>query len=117
VGALNQRHRHRPPALPRARGIGSHSIPPGQPWKNCHDEPFKGRIRDEYLNIDSFWSLARARVVIGGWRATTTTDGGTVRSATYRPGGLPCFPHRPMEINSHTWISSRGPATSRKPVR
>ena len=30
-------------------------------------ESFSGRVRDECLNINIFWSLAQARVVIGAW--------------------------------------------------
>ena len=29
---------------------------------------FNSRIRDECLNINSFWSLAQARVVITDWK-------------------------------------------------
>jgi hypothetical protein len=38
---------------------------PGEPWRNGYVESFNSRIRDECLNINSFWSLAQARVVIG----------------------------------------------------
>jgi putative transposase len=44
--------------------IGLHLIPPGEPWRNSYVESFNSLIRDECLNIDSFWSLAQARVVI-----------------------------------------------------
>lgn len=43
-------------------------IPPGEPWKNPFIESFNGRLRDECLNINLFWSLAHARVVIGDWK-------------------------------------------------
>ncbi len=39
-------------------------IPPGEPWRNGYIESFNSRVRDECLNINSFWSLAQARVVI-----------------------------------------------------
>jgi hypothetical protein len=42
--------------------VGLHFIPPGKPWRNI--ESFNSRIRDECLNVNSFWSLAQARVVI-----------------------------------------------------
>ncbi|BAX91052.1 integrase [Mycobacterium shigaense] len=44
--------------------VGLHFIPPGEPWRNGYIESFNSRIRDECLNINSFWSLAQARVVI-----------------------------------------------------
>jgi len=48
--------------------VGLHFIPPGEPWRNGYVESFNSRIRDECLNINSFWSLAQARVVIGDWK-------------------------------------------------
>jgi transposase InsO family protein len=44
--------------------VGLHFIPPGQPWRNGYGESFNSSIRDECLNINSFWSLTHARVVI-----------------------------------------------------
>jgi putative transposase len=43
-------------------------IPPGQPWRNGYIESFNGRLRDECLNINLFWSLTHARVVISDWK-------------------------------------------------
>ena len=43
-------------------------IPPGEPWRNPFIESFNGRLRDECLNINVFWSLAHARIVIGDWK-------------------------------------------------
>ena len=40
----------------------------GEPWRNGYVESFNSRIRDECLNINVFWSLAQARVVISGWK-------------------------------------------------
>jgi putative transposase len=48
--------------------VGLYFVPPGQPWRNGYVESFNSRIRDECLNINSFWSLAQARVVIGDWK-------------------------------------------------
>jgi putative transposase len=45
--------------------VGLHFIPPG---RNGYVESFNSRIRDECLNINSFWSLAQARVVISDWK-------------------------------------------------
>lgn len=43
-------------------------IPPGQPWKNPFAESFNARMRDECLNLNEFWSLTQARVVIDDWK-------------------------------------------------
>ena len=48
--------------------VGLHFIPPGEPWRNGYVESFNSRIRDECLNINSFWSLAHARVIISDWK-------------------------------------------------
>jgi putative transposase len=39
-----------------------------EPWRSGCVESFNSRIRDECLNINSFWSLTHARVVIGDWK-------------------------------------------------
>lgn len=43
-------------------------IPPGQPWRNGYIESFNARLRDECLNINSFYSLLHAQVIIGDWK-------------------------------------------------
>jgi transposase InsO family protein len=48
--------------------VGLHFIPPGEPWRNGYIESFNSRVRDECLNINIFWSLAQARVVISDWK-------------------------------------------------
>jgi putative transposase len=48
--------------------LGLVFIPPGEPWRNGYIESFNSRVRDECLNINIFWSLAHARVVISDWK-------------------------------------------------
>ncbi len=48
--------------------VGLSFIPPGEPWRNGYVESFNGRVRDECLNINMFWSLTHARVVITDWK-------------------------------------------------
>ena len=48
--------------------VGLSFIPPGEPWRNGYVESFNSRVRDECLNINLFWSLAQARVVITDWK-------------------------------------------------
>jgi transposase InsO family protein len=48
--------------------IDLHFIPPGEPWRNGYVESFNSRVRDECLNINTFWSLTQARIVIGDWK-------------------------------------------------
>ena len=47
---------------------GTVFIDPGAPWQNPFVESFHSRMRDELLNVEEFYSLAEARVVIGDWR-------------------------------------------------
>jgi len=48
--------------------VGLSFIPPGEPWRNGYIESFNARVRDECLNINIFWSLTHARVVITDWK-------------------------------------------------
>jgi integrase-like protein len=48
--------------------VGLSFIPPGEAWRNGYVESFNSRVRDECLNINIFWSLAQARVVISNWK-------------------------------------------------
>jgi putative transposase len=43
--------------------VGLHFIPAGEPRRNGYIESFNSRIRDECLNITSFWSL-----IISDWK-------------------------------------------------
>jgi len=48
---------------------GLSCIPPGSPWCNGYVESFNARLRDEYLNINSFYSLLHALVVVSDWKS------------------------------------------------
>jgi len=43
-------------------------IEPGSPWENGYCESFNGKLRDECLNGEIFYSLREATVVIEQWR-------------------------------------------------
>ncbi len=43
-------------------------IEPGSPWENGYIESFNGRMRDELLNREIFYSLKEAQVLIEMWR-------------------------------------------------
>ena len=71
-------------------------IEPGSPWENGYGESFNGRLRDELLNGEIFYSLKEAQIVIGQWRHLYNT----VRphsSLGYRPPApqtlAPPLPH------------------------
>jgi len=43
-------------------------IEPGCPWENGYVESFIGKLRDELLNREIFYTLYEAKVLIEGWR-------------------------------------------------
>jgi putative transposase len=43
-------------------------IEPGSPWENGYIESFNGKMRDELLNLEIFYSLNEAQVLIEMWR-------------------------------------------------
>jgi transposase InsO family protein len=43
-------------------------IEPGSPWENGYIESFNGKMRDELLNGEIFYSLKEARIIIEMWR-------------------------------------------------
>ncbi len=49
-------------------GTGAAFIEPGSPWQNPFVESFHSRVRDELLDVEEFFCLAEARVVIGDWQ-------------------------------------------------
>jgi putative transposase len=49
-------------------------IDPGKPMQNGHLESFKGKFRDECLNVHWFRSLTDARRLIEDWRESYNTE-------------------------------------------
>ena len=51
-------------------GVGTQTlyIEPGSPWENGYCESFNGKLRDELLNGEIFYSLKEAKIVIEQWR-------------------------------------------------
>ena len=40
----------------------------GSPWENGYCESFNGKLRDECLNGEIFYSLKEAQIIIESWR-------------------------------------------------
>lgn len=49
-------------------GASTLYIEPGSPWENGYCESFNGKLRDELLNGEIFYSLKEATIVIEQWR-------------------------------------------------
>ena len=59
-------------------------IHPGSPWENGYNESLNGKLRDELLEREIFYTLQEAQVLIERWRR----DYNTIRphsSLDYRP--------------------------------
>ena len=51
-----------------ARGVGQEFLRPGTPVDHGHIESFNGRLRDELLNTELFFSIADTQVKLDGWK-------------------------------------------------
>jgi putative transposase len=49
-------------------GVQTLFIEPGSPWENGYIESFIGKMRDELLNREIFYTLNEARVLLESWR-------------------------------------------------
>jgi len=54
-------------------GVRTMYIEPGSPWENGYNESFNGKLRDELLNGEIFYTLKEAQVIIEGWRREYNT--------------------------------------------
>jgi transposase InsO family protein len=80
-------------------------IEKASPWENGYNESFNGKLRDELLNREIFYSLAEARVLIKDWRRHDNTE---------RPhSSLGYRPPAPEAIGPPRWTS--GSAALRLP--
>jgi len=43
-------------------------IDPGSPWENGYIESFNGKLRDDVLNREVFYSVKEAKVIVENWR-------------------------------------------------
>ena len=77
--------------LKKTLGVEPLYIEPGSPWENGYCESFNGKMRDQLLNGELFYTLKEAQVIIEKWR---------VHYNTVRPhsslGGLPPAPEAIM---------------------
>jgi len=52
----------------KQKEVGTLYIEPGSPWENGYIESFNGRLRDEVLDREVFYSVKEAKVIVEGWR-------------------------------------------------
>lgn len=71
-------------------GVQTLFIEPGSPWENGYAESFIGKMRDELLNREIFYTLHEARVLIEDWRQHYNTKR-PHSSLGYRPPAPEAF--------------------------
>ena len=79
-------------------GVEMLFIEPGSPWENGYNESFNGKLRDELLNGEIFYSLAQAAVLVEQWRR----EYNTIRphsSLRYRPPAPEALRPDPFFLN------------------
>lgn len=103
-------------------GVKTLYIEPGSPWENGYCESFNGKLRDELLNGEIFYTLREAQILIGRWRDHYNTirphsSIGYLPPAPEailpRPAGLPYAPLRSAHQGDHNRRNSNlsgGPA-------
>ncbi len=55
-------------------GVRTLYIEPGSPWENGYIESFNGKLRDEVLNREVFYSVREASVLVEDWRLEYNHD-------------------------------------------
>ena len=81
-------------------GVRTLYIEPGSPWENGYCESFNGKLRDELLDREIFYTLKEAQVLIEKWRKEYNT---------FRPhSSLNYRPPAPETILT-TWIVKNPP--------
>lgn len=65
-------------------GVKTLFVEPGSPWENGYIESFNGKLRDELLNREIFYTLEEARILIEKWRKEYNQVG-PHSSLGYRP--------------------------------
>jgi transposase InsO family protein len=48
-------------------------IEPGSPWENGYNESFNGKLKDELLSREIFYTLKEAQVLVEQWRREYNT--------------------------------------------
>ena len=75
-------------------GVQTLYIEPGSPWENGYNESFNGRLRDELLNGEIFYTLKEAKVLIEQWRNHYNTIRPHSALGYRLPAPSTCAPYR-----------------------
>ncbi len=84
-------------------GTGTLYIEPGSPWENGYCESFNGKLRDECLNGEIFYSLKEAQIVIEKWRVEYNTARPHSALGYRPPAPAAGNPYPPPRTGSQPW--------------
>ena len=88
-----------------ALGAQTLYIAPGSPWEDGYCESFNGKLREECLNGELFYSLKEAQIVIEQqWRVHYNTRGRISRWATGRRRRKPITPSSLLTQFHSPWL-------------
>jgi putative transposase len=91
-------------------GVKTLFIEPGSPWENGYNESFNGKLRDEVLNREVFFTLKEAKVVIEKWRKeyNTIRPHSSLNGLPPAPEAILPFSFQPSQLirNSSEWGST-----------
>ena len=91
-------------------GVKTLYIEPGSPWENGYNESFNGKLRDELLNGEIFYSLKEAQILIERWRQHYNTvrphsslgyQPPAPKTVLPRPSGPTYTPLRSTQMGDH----------------
>jgi len=54
-------------------GVKTLFMESGSPWENRYNKSFNGKLRDEVLNTEIFYTLREAQIIIERWRQEYNT--------------------------------------------
>jgi len=86
-------------------GVKTLFIEPTSPWENGYNESFNGKLRDEILHREIFYTLQEVRVIIERWRKEYNTFR-PHSSLGYRPPA-PEAVLPPPEMNIQPWVINK----------
>jgi len=91
-------------------GVKTLFIEPGSPWENGYNESFNGKLRDELLNREVFFTLKEAKIVVENWRLeyNTIRPHSSLNGLPPAPGAILPFNFQPSQLirNTSEWGST-----------
>lgn len=93
----------------RRVGVKTLYIEPGSPWENGYIESFNGKLRDELLNGEIFYTLREAKVLIERWRMHYNTAR-PHSSLGYRPPAPEAIPSEACSATLRRPLMAQGEA-------